>query len=139
MSSDELAANKELVLRYMRAAQAGDTEQMVTYLADNCVRVFPRPGIRAAASTEGRVNVTGDQPHLTLYEPGSLAMEVEHIVAEGPFVAVQFILRATTAAGAPYENYYHHLFEVHDERITKYWEYNDTLYGARMLRPELLS
>lgn len=136
---DDAAANKDLVLRYMRCAQAGDVARMSELLAEDCVRIFPRPGIHAAAATEGRSGVTGNQPHLKLYQPGSLQMEVEHIMAEGPLVAVQFVLRATTAAGEPYENFYFHLFECHDGRITKYWEYNDTLYGARMLRPDVIA
>ena len=132
-------ANKELVLRYMRLAQAGDRNAVTECLAENCVRVFPRPGIHEVAETTGREAILAKMPHLSLYEIGTLTMEVEHILAEGPLVAVQFILRARTAKGEPYENFYFHLFECHDGFITTFWEYNDTLHGARMLRPEVLA
>ena len=135
---DQLEANKELVLRYMRLAQQGEREQCLQILAEDAVRIFPRPGERPDPVTRGNVNIVGDRPHTTLYKPGSMQMEVENVTAEGPRVAVQFIIRATAANGAPYENFYHHLYEVHGGRITRYWEYCDTLYGAKVLRPESL-
>ena len=137
MGQDETASNKELVLRYMKAAQMDDVEGVSACWADDCIRYLPRPGLGNVV-TKGRAGITGKLSHSGLYKPGSLRMEVEHIVAEGPMVAIQFIIRATTARGEPYENFYHHLFECHDGKITKQWEYCDTLYGARMLRPEAL-
>ena len=137
-AQDETAANKALVLSYMKASQSTDREQMAQYLAEDAVRVFPRPGGRSDPNTVGRDNIIGNIPHTAIYEPGTMRSEIENIIAEGPFVAVQFVLRATTARGEPYENFYLHVFECHDGKITKYHEYLDTLYGARMLRPELL-
>ena len=137
--TEETKANSELVLRYMERAQAMDVDGAMGCLAEECVRVFPRPGIHAEPETRGRAAILAKLPHLTLYERGSLRMKVENILADGSLVAVQFVLRATTARGEPYENFYFHLFECHDGLITKFWEYNDTLHGARMLRPELLS
>ena len=136
-TANELEANKALVLRYQHALQAGDLEGTRACLAEDCVRVFTRPGIRADPNTVGRDEILGNLPHLALYQPGTLEMEVEHIVAEGAMVALQFVIRAVTAAGKPYENFYHFLFECHGGRITKFWEYCDTLYGAQLLRPEM--
>ena len=138
-AKDERAANKELVIRYMTLAQQGEREQCLEMLAEDAVRVFPRPGQRPDPYTRGRENIIGNRPHTTLYKPGSMEMEVEHIIAEGPMVAVQFIIRAIAASGERYENFYHHLYELHDGKITAYWEYCDTLYGAQVLRPESLT
>lgn len=138
-AKDETAANRELVLNYMSASQAGRREEMRQYLAEDAVRVFPRPGLRADPETRGRDNIIGNVPHTAIYQPGSMRMEVENILADGPFVAVQFVLRATTARGDAYENFYLHVFECREGKITRYYEYLDTLYGMRMLRPEELA
>ena len=133
-AGDERASNKELVLRFLDRAHALDVEAMAECWAEECVRYGPRPSSPMAEPTRGRDELIRQIPgHVTLYTPGTLAMELEHIVAEGSYVAVQFVLRATTAHGEPYENYYHHLFECRDGRITAYWEYVDTQYAQRML------
>jgi ketosteroid isomerase-like protein len=64
-------------------------------------------------------------------------MEVENLIAEGPFVAAQIAVQATAAGGDPYRNYYHQLFECHDGKITAQWEYLDTLYASRVLNRSL--
>ena len=135
----DLEANKAMVIRYMELAQQADRDQCLEMLAEDAVRVFCRPGTRPDPVTRGRENIIGNRPLTTLYKPGTLKMEVENILAEGPLVAVQFVMRATTAAGEPYENFYHHLFEIHGGKITKYWEYCDTFYGMKMLRPDELA
>lgn len=134
--NDETAANKALVIRYMTASQSNDSATMAQCLDENCERMFPRPGLHNNPMTKGSANIIAMLPHRSHYETGSLKMEVENILAEGPLVAVQFLIRAKTAGGAPYENFYHFLFECKNGRITKFWEYCDTLYGAQMLRPQ---
>ena len=125
--TDEKAANKELVIRYMTRAQANDIEGADECLAEDCVRMGPRP---SAGVIEGH-------PHVDLYQPGTLTMEVENLIAEGPFVAAQIAVQATAAGGDPYQNYYHQLFECHDGQITAQWEYLDTLYASRVLNRSL--
>jgi nitroreductase len=57
------------------------------------------------------------------------------VVADGDRVAIQQIIRATTASGAPYENEYVKVFEFADDgRIQAVWEYHDTEYAADLLR-----
>ena len=126
-SPDDSTANKELVVRYMTLRQAGDVDGAAAYTTSDFVRTGPRP-------TSGVIEGHPTLDHI--YEPGTLAMEIEHLVAEGPFVAAQFVLRAVAAAThEPYENYYFHLFECHDGRITAQWEYLDTLYATTALKP----
>jgi ketosteroid isomerase-like protein len=128
-ASDETAANKELVLRYMTLRQAGEVEEAAACTSDDYVRMGPRP-------TSGRIEGHPGLDHI--YVAGTLSMEVEHVIAEGPFVAAQFVLRAVASAtGAPYENYYFHLFECHDGRITAQWEYLDTAHALRTLKPSV--
>lgn len=137
-SADEIAANKALVIRYMTASQQNDLATMADCLAEDCIRVFPRPGLRPDPLTKGRNQIINNRPLTTLYQPGTLKSDILHMVGEGPMVAVHFSMSAITADGRPYENFYHMLFEVRDGRIVQFWEFLDTLYGAMMLRPESL-
>ena len=135
---EEIAANKALVIRYMTASQQNDHATMADCLAEDAVRVFPRPGLRPDPFTRGRDQIISNRPLTAIYEQGTLKSEFLHLVGEGPMVAVHFSMTAKTTDGRPYENFYHMLFEVHDGRITQYWEHCDTLYGAMMLRPEAI-
>ncbi len=73
-----------------------------------------------------------------VYEPGSIRMEPENVVADGPMVVIQFTMTARTAAGEPYENHYVQIVECRGGKITKCWEYCDTLYAAKKLMPDVL-
>lgn len=134
----DLAANKDTVIRYMLASQRNDFATMAEILHEDCVRYFPRPGVHPDPVTRGAANIIGNLPHTSHYEQGTLEMEVENMVAEGPLVTVQFSIKAKTADGRDYENFYHFLLELHHGRITKFYEYCDTMYGAQMLRPQAL-
>ena len=137
--TDNAAANRELVLSYMKASQSQDFARMRELLTEDAIRYFPRPGFRPTSTTEGRDNITKNVPHVNLYQPGTMKMNIENIIATDRFVVVQFSLSAITARDEPYENYYVQVFEVEAGRIAKYWEYCDTLYGAKLLRPEMLA
>lgn len=138
-SDTEAAANTELVLRFINLAQAGDAEQMGQLLAEDCVQLFPRPGIPGMpAGAFSRAEILEFLSRLSVYEAGSKQLEIENVLAEGPLVAVQFKMRATTSRGEPYENFYVQFIECHEGKIAKLWEYCDTLYAARKLMPKAL-
>ena len=138
-AKNRAAANKELVLRYMKASQSRDFALMRELLTEDAVRYFPRPGFRTKATTEGRDNITGNVPHVNLYKDGTMKMNIENMIATDRFVVVQFSMTAITARDESYENYYAQVFEIRDGKVAKYWEYCDTLYGAKLLRPEMLA
>jgi ketosteroid isomerase-like protein len=133
------AANKALMLKFMNAAQSADAQSMYECLTEDYVQIWPRPGIPGQpGQAEGRDTAVGYLKHLTIYKPGSMKMTVENMVAEEKFGAIQFKLNAVTAAGEPYENFYCQFFEFRDGLIAKQWEYLDTRYATRKLKPELL-
>lgn len=132
----DLAANKAIVTRYLLASQHDDFATMAEILHEDCLRYFPRPGLHPDPTTRGSRNIIGNLPHQSHYVPGTLKMQVENMIAEGPLVTAQFSITATTADGRDYENFYFFMVELHHGRITKFYEYCDTLYGAQMLRPE---
>jgi ketosteroid isomerase-like protein len=138
---DAAAANAALALRFVQAAQVGDAEVVAACLVEDYVQTFPRPGIPGLpAGIEGRDQVVEFLAMLpAIYEPGSIHMEVEHVVAEGPMVVIQFRMTARTAAGDDYENHYVQILECRGGKVARSWEYCDTLYAAQKLMPDALA
>ena len=137
--ADVVAANKALMVKFMKAAQSADADSMMECLVEDCVQVWPRPGLPGnPGSATGRDTLIGYLKNLTIYQKGSLQMTVENLVCDEKVGAIQFKLNAVTAAGEPYENYYAQFFEFRDGRIAKQWEYLDTLYATKKLKPEML-
>lgn len=135
--TEDPAANKELVLRFMKLAQAGDLEAAGECVVDDYVQLFPRPGVPGMPSgAYSRDEIMAFLKALPVYQAGSMKMEVENIVAEGPMVALQFKMNAITARGEPYENFYVQFVECRGGKIVKCWEYCDTLYAAGKLLPK---
>ncbi len=66
-----------------------------------------------------------------IYQPGSMQLELGHVVADESRVAAQFTLNATLANGNDYRNQYMFLFSIADGKINGVWEYLDTLYQDR--------
>jgi ketosteroid isomerase-like protein len=132
--AEERASNKELVVRYMKCAHRYEWDQLAECVAEDVVRYRPRPSAPWGLVTRGRDNLVNEfRAHTNIYQTGTLAIEIENIIAEGPFVSVQYVQRAITARGEPYENFYHPLFQCADGLVVKCWEYVDTLYSSRML------
>jgi ketosteroid isomerase-like protein len=137
--------NKECVRGWLESRNGHvDLDRMGQFVTDDVVRWGPRPSFlegppRDAAlfdpgPARGRDRqLLGWKPEHALYEPGSTQIEIERMVAEGNFVAAQYILRARTRRGLPYENYYHFLYECEHGRIKTIYEYVDTLYSQRTL------
>ena len=140
MTTEDTAANTALALRFVRAAQIGDAEQVAECLVEDYVHIFPRPGIPGLpAGIESRDQVVEFLAMLpAIYEPESMQMDVENVIAQGSMVVIQFKLTAQTAAGEPYENHYVQILECRGGKVAKSWEYCDTLYAAQKLVPDLL-
>jgi ketosteroid isomerase-like protein len=129
MAEDRAGAidNKDLVLSYLRARQRGDLERYASYMTDDIVRYSPRPSFDHAQ--QGKPAVLAGV-HTDLFEPGTLLMEIERVIAEEALVAVQFILRGLTVTGKRFEAYQFFLFECRDGKVASEWEYLDTLYSS---------
>jgi len=66
---------------------------------------------------------------VSLYEPGSVSIEVTSLTAGEDRVALEWTSRARTADGEPYENHCAAVFTLADGRITAVREYMDTDYA----------
>jgi len=62
-----------------------------------------------------------------------VSIQVRNAIGEGDYVAVEWIARGKSARGRTYENYYHLMFEVKNNKIQAIREYVDTLYAKEVL------
>jgi len=126
-------ANKALVRRYLDAMTRGDPA-LPELLADDVSWWVP-PSSPLGGLREGKARVLELMASgIGLYDVTvPFQIEIEAIVAEGDRVAVQLVMSARTAKGAPYRNFYHFAFRVRDGRICAVKEYVDTLYAQQLL------
>lgn len=127
------AESKALVREYFARLQSGDPG-LADLLADDVVWWIP-PGSKLGGTLRGKpavLELMGKA--FALFAPAPPPQtEVERMVAEDDCVCVQFQIRARTAAGREYHNYYHLVFEVRGGRIAHVKEYVDTAYANERL------
>ena len=120
--------NRQTIERYVDALQRGD--EIAPFFAEDATWSLagrlPLSGTwrgREAILTEflGQIG--------TLYEPGSVHLEVTSLTAEGDRVALEWTSRARTSDGEPYENRCAGVFPLADGRITAVRVYMDTDYA----------
>jgi ketosteroid isomerase-like protein len=126
-------ANKELVRTYLRAMSSGDPS-LPELLTDDVTWWVP-PSSPLGGLQEGKAAVLALMASgVGLYDARvPFGVEVEVMVADGEWVAVQMVMTARTAKGEDYRNHYHWAFRIRDGRICAVKEYVDTLYAQKML------
>ena len=125
--------NKELVRRYLRAMSSGDPA--LPELLTEDVTWWVPPSSPLGGLHEGKAKVLELMGSgVSLYDASvPFEIEIEAIVADAEWVALQMVMRARTAKGAAYRNHYHWAFRIRDGRICAVKEYVDTLYAQKML------
>jgi ketosteroid isomerase-like protein len=66
--------------------------------------------------------------------PRGLAFDIEGLTNEGSRIAVRARAAAVTANGRDFDNAFHFLFDIADNKIAAAWEYGDTLHAERVFR-----
>lgn len=126
---DDAEANRALVLRYFDIVtgrleaplQACFTEDARWHVPRSNPMIHPNP----KCGIDGVMEVLGSG--VAIYQPGSLELHLESVIADAREVAVQFTLHARLARGAPYDNRYMFRFRIEGGRIAEVWEHLDTL------------
>ena len=120
------AENKRLVGEWFERLGAGDP-RLPELLADDATWWVP-PSSHLAGTHAGKPAVLAllraGVDHYSPKHP--MQVEVERMIAEGDWVAVEFVLRAVTARGRDYANHYHFAFRARDGRIAEVREHLDT-------------
>jgi ketosteroid isomerase-like protein len=68
---------------------------------------------------------------VNIYQPESMEVVLDRLIADEYAVAAQFTLNAKLANGNDYHNQYFFLFSFENGKIDGVWEYLDTLYQWR--------
>ncbi|HYC01106.1 MAG TPA: nuclear transport factor 2 family protein [Candidatus Limnocylindrales bacterium] len=128
-------SNKETVRRYFDAVNAGDIEVISSLLDETAVFWVP-PSLPDGVEFRGKTNVLKlFTESVGLYDASAgLAVEILSLTGEDDRVAAELVIRGRSAAsGEAYENFYHFLFRLRDDRIVAIREHLDSLYAYRKL------
>lgn len=123
--------NKALIQHYFDTMMGKRSDKpLETFFTEDVTWQVPRSNPSIVPNP--RQGIAGVMDVLTsgvgIYEPGSMEMTLQRVVADEAHVAAQFNLKARLANGNDYDNQYFFLFSVRDGRIDGVWEYLDTLY-----------
>ena len=122
--------SKAVLERYVAAIEAGDDDAIRDCFAEDATWRLDGD-LPISGTWRGRNTILGEflATAWSHYEPGSVAIEITGIIAEGDRAVMQWTSRARTTAGRPYENRCIGVFDVRDGRIASVHEYMDTLYA----------
>jgi len=111
-------------------AEEGAVQRAIAEMTDDVVWHIPK-SLPNGGAHEGRDAVLAmldANDGVSLYQPGSMDVQVATMIADDEHVVVPLHLRAITGRGEPYENDYVFIFRIRDGRIAEVWENLDTLY-----------
>ncbi len=128
------AESKKTVLRFIEDLSAGNIEAVTAAFTDDVTWWLPG-SLPVSGTFKGKKAVLEDffGKAFPYFEPGTLSIQVQSAIAEDNAVAVEWIVKAKTAKGRVYENYYHIRFDLRDGKIHAVREYVDTLYAKEVL------
>ena len=127
--------NKKTVFDFIGALNSGDLEAVGAAFADDATWWLPAGDFPLAGTYKGKKAILEDflGQAVPLFVPDTLAIEVRHAIAEGDYVAVEWIARGKSARGGDYENHYHVKFEIKEGKIQSVREYVATIYAKQVL------
>jgi uncharacterized protein len=128
---------KAVVRHYLDVLLAGDLEAIRECFAEDAVWTMVGE-LPIAGPWRGRDRIVDDFLAAVggrLFEPGSQEFEFPTLIGDGDTVALEWRVRARTAAGEDYDNRYCGIFVVRDGMIAEVREYLDSGYAARKLFP----
>ena len=128
------AENKKVVLGFVEALSSGNIEAAKAALADDATWWIPG-SLPVSGTHRGKKAIFEEflGKAQALFQPNSVSIQVRNAIAEGDCVAVEWVARGKSAKGKSYENYYHLMFEVKNDKIQAVREYVDTLYAKEVL------
>jgi uncharacterized protein (TIGR02246 family) len=126
----EHCESRDIVGRYVAAAQAGDADQVRELFADDATWTLSAD-LPIGGTWRGRDAIVNEflPTAMSYYRPGSVSLEITDTIVDDDRVVLQWTSRAETRDGLPYENGCIGVFTVRGGRITDVHEYMDTLYA----------
>jgi uncharacterized protein len=125
---------KSILSRYVAAVEAGDADAIRRSFAEDATWTLAGQ-LPISGTWRGRDAIIDEflAAAMSNYEPGSVSLVIDQMIAEGDHVALQWTSRARTLDGEPYENVCLGVFTVHDGKIQSVREFMDTHYAFNAL------
>ena len=116
--------NKLFVTAFISAMSEGNTEAIINaYHPEGRVETM---GNTLISGSRGLDEIKSFAPAVLEAFPAKLSFNIKHITAEANRVAVEAESNGIHVSGKHYNNQYHFLFEIKDEKIYRLKEYMDT-------------
>ena len=126
---NSLEANKTLVKKFIEAMRTSNVDHLKKVITDDFSWwILGKPAYLATAGEHDAEFFLGFFGNAEAF-PNGVSFEVTSIIAEGTKVAAEAELKAATAMGTNYENSYHFLFVIENEKIKRMKEYMDTYHA----------
>ncbi len=127
--------NKELVRSFFETLSAGDLEQLRQLFHEDATWTVVARDIPGAGAHEGRDEIIDGflGPIRGMFEPGDPKVQIENLVAEGPWVVVEAKGRGRFADGKAYDNSYVFVLGLEGGRVRTLREYMDTHHVSTLM------
>jgi len=121
---------KTVVTQYVAAAEARDEQTIRDLFAPDATWTLAGD-LPISGVWKGRAAIIDEflATAMSHYEPGSISLEINGMIAEHDQVVLQWTSRARTRDGRPYENGCIGVFTIREGKIQDVREYMDTLYA----------
>jgi len=118
--------NKEVVRRAIAALSRGDMEGFLADAADDVTLSVMGSAFSPMQGKQKVLKGLRNALVARLENSGAIAMTIEHLIAEGDYVAEQARGKARTKDGKDYNNTYCRVWRITDGKIRTMQEYLDT-------------
>jgi ketosteroid isomerase-like protein len=127
---DTAERNKEVVRLFFETLSAGDLERLRDLFHEHATWTVVAHEIPGAGDHHGRDAIVDGflAPIRGRFAPGDPKVDINNLVAEGPWVAVEARGRGHVADGTVYDNNYVFFLELDKGKVRTLREYMDTQY-----------
>jgi ketosteroid isomerase-like protein len=125
---------RDFALRFIDAMLALNLSALASMLGDDVLWHLPPFAKRPPLQGRDAVLTFVQQAQAAYYEPGTLSLEPEMVVADADSAVVLGTLRGRTIRGKAYENCYSFVFRIAGGRVIEAWELLDTAHLLAQMR-----
>ena len=131
--SDSTDNNKKLVVDFFRILSSGSQDYLDFYTEESIIWTA---GENAIGGSRSKSEVVGFAKSILDSFPDGISFNVVNLIAENDYVAAEVESTAMHVSGKPYNNKYHFLLKIKDNKIMELKEYMDTQLAAKVLLGE---
>ena len=131
--SDLKDNNKKLVEDFFRILSSGSQDYLDFYTEESIIWTA---GENAIGGSRSKSEVVGFAKSILDSFPDGISFNVVNLIAENDCVAAEVEGTAVHVSGKPYNNKYHFLLKIKDNKILELKEYMDTQLAAKVLLGE---